>query len=65
MQEMYLRVGSEYVNILKESLIQIETSLDAGMYRALTNSGLNYYLKYLMCDIVQIWHEMYVDVSKV
>ena len=65
LQEMSTRVGDKYIGILRDTMIAIETGLDAGMYRTLTDSGVNYYLKYLLCDIVHMSYEMYMDISRV
>ena len=58
LQELSTRVNSNYVDIMKDSFILLDSVLDTAVYRTLTDSGINYYLKYLMCEVVDISYKL-------
>ena len=58
LQELATKVSSNYVSIIKDSFILLDSVLDTAVYRTLTDSGINYYLKYLMCEVVDINYKL-------
>ena len=58
LQELASRVSSNYVDIIKDSFILLDSVLDTAVYRTLTDSGISYYLKYLMCEVVDISYKL-------
>ena len=65
LQEMYARVDSASISTIRDSMIVLDTTLDSAVYRCLTDSGVNYYLKYLMCDVVDISYKMNISLHNI
>ena len=64
LQELSARVDSHYINHIKDTFILIDSSIDTAVYRTLTDSGINYYLKYLMCEIVELSYKLNLSLLK-
>lgn len=64
LQEMSSRIECEYLSLIKDTYITLDAMLDSAVYRTLTDSGVNYYLKYLMCEVVDNTHKLNVSLLK-